>query len=238
MLDYLTFAFELKEVDEQGVFKGYASTFGGSPDLGGDIIERGAFKKTLTGKGKFGTSIKMLWQHNSNLPPVGTWKNLEEDNRGLKVEGQFALKTQMGNELYELTKIGAIDSMSIGYEAIQVTYPKDKEKFRRKLAEIELYEISPVNFPMNPKAGITTVKSMIENATSERQLEEALREAGLTKSAAQYIVSHMRKSLAEKWQADPAMGVLRTLREANSKIRVQSLHEALKSANKNLSGGK
>ena len=43
-----TVKFEVKEVDEEaGVFTGYAATFSDRPDSWGDIIDKGAFKKTL-----------------------------------------------------------------------------------------------------------------------------------------------------------------------------------------------
>jgi HK97 family phage prohead protease len=232
MIEYKTLNFEIKEVDDQGVFKGYGSTFGATPDLGGDIVLSGAFKNTLAKKGKFGSSIKMLWQHNTNLPPVGVWKELSEDKKGLAVVGQYALATQMGKELYELSKMNppAIDSLSIGYEAINAEYPtdKDKGKWRRKLAEIDLYEISPVNFPMNPKATITAVKMLVEEAKNERELEEGLRELGLSHEASKYVVKYMKVGLAEKWRDDPAGKLLKCLRDVSTDMGMLALRSALK----------
>ena len=41
---------------------------------------------------------------------------MEEDEKGLRVEGKLALGTQRGKEVYELMKMGAIDGLSIGYK--------------------------------------------------------------------------------------------------------------------------
>ena len=43
-----TFKFQVKEVDEaEGTFTGHAATFSDKPDSWGDIIDPGAFTKTL-----------------------------------------------------------------------------------------------------------------------------------------------------------------------------------------------
>lgn len=230
-MEYKSVQFKIKDIDDKGYFKGYASTFGTIPDFGGDIITKGAFSKTIANKGKFGTSIKMLWQHNMNLPPVGTWKSFKEDDYGLDVEGMYALKTQMGSELYELSKLDppAIDSLSIGYTI--VIGEKGEGKIKRVLKELALYEVSPVNFPMNPFANITGVKAMIEGARTERQLEEALRDAGLTGGAAKYIVGLCKESLADRNKSG-AETVLEALRDARADIRAMYIRDELRATRK------
>jgi HK97 family phage prohead protease len=49
--------------------------------------------------------------------PVGKWTAMEENSKGLKVEGElFALSTERGQYIYEGMKAGALDGMSIGYK--------------------------------------------------------------------------------------------------------------------------
>jgi len=73
-------SFELKrEPDTDGVFEGYASVFG-VVDQGMDVVERGAFAKSL-GKRK----VKMLWQHDT-AQVIGVWDEIKEDERGLYVK--------------------------------------------------------------------------------------------------------------------------------------------------------
>tara|TARA_R110002126_G_scaffold206683_1_gene353805 strand:- start:1010 stop:1651 length:642 start_codon:yes stop_codon:yes gene_type:complete len=145
--------FEIKDNDLAGrVFSGYASTF--DVDLGGDIITPGAFKKTIDGRQD---KIKVLWQHNE---PIGKSMRLYEDSIGLFVEGKVS-KTRLGDEAIELMRDRVVDQMSIGF-----TIPAGKSEMSddglRIIREVKLFEFSPVTFPMNENAIITSVKSMKE----------------------------------------------------------------------------
>jgi len=57
-------------------------------------------------------------------------------------------------------------------------------------------KISPVTFPAKVNANITKVKA-ITKANTERELEKALRESGLSKADAQYVVKLSKPSLRE-----------------------------------------
>lgn len=201
---FLDVALEVKasDIKEDGTFKGHGSLFDKTPDSYGDIIARGAFSETLANGGRNKTGIAMLWQHYSDRIP-GVWLSLAEDKKGLPVEGQLALKTTLGNDVYEIMKLGAELGtfklgLSIGYDAKDFEYmiPKDGDRKIRILKKVELWEISLVTFPAKIGAMVSTVKT-IEDAKTERELEKALREVGLSKSAAQYVVKLCRPSLRE-----------------------------------------
>lgn len=196
MKEYKDVAFDVKaeDIDTQGFFKGYASTFGGPPDAYGDIIEEGAFAQSLTKGGRNGTGVRMLWQHDPKQP-IGVWRELAENKKGLKVTGQLAIETQLGHDAYVLMKMGALDGLSIGYDVVE--YEIDGKREQRLLKKVNLWEISPVTFPANTRSTITNVKGMIEEADNERDLERALREAGLSINAAKYVVKLARPSLRE-----------------------------------------
>ena len=189
---FFDFPAELK-AQESGYFEGYASTFGGEPDSVGDVIVKGAFVNTLINGGYGGRGIKMLWQHD-NRNPIGRWEEIIEDDKGLKVKGQLAVKSTQGKDAYELMKIGAIDGLSIGYDTVE-SVVANEGRIKRYLKQVDLWEISPVTFAANPRANITQVKAAIESATNERELEQALRDGGLTIRAAQYIVSQCKHVL-------------------------------------------
>ena len=111
------------DTDDDGSFEGYASVFN-NKDLGNDVIKQGAFSKSIyTKKPK---QIKLLYQHKTD-EPIGVIDSLEEDKRGLKIKGRLAMGTQKGKEVYELMKMGALDSMSIGYKLMPEDY---NHKFR------------------------------------------------------------------------------------------------------------
>ena len=143
--------FEIKKDDIAGrVFAGYASTF--DVDLGGDIITPGAFKKTIEGRQQ---AIKVLWQHNE---PIGKSMRLYEDSVGLFVEGKVS-KTRLGDEAIELMRDGVVDQMSIGF-SVPAGKSEMSDDGLRVIREVKLYEFSPVTFPMNENAIITSVKNM------------------------------------------------------------------------------
>ena len=77
--EYKAFKFELESSDESGEFSGYAAVFG-NRDSGDDIIEKGAFSKTI--REDF-DRIKILALHNDCWLPVGKPLELREDGKGL-----------------------------------------------------------------------------------------------------------------------------------------------------------
>lgn len=185
--------------DKTGVFSGYGAIFG-NVDAGGDVIERGAFKQTLREWEDKGKLPPMLLQHGGgifggpadDMLPVGKWTSMEENNKGLKVEGElFALGTERGQYIYEGLKAGALDGLSIGYrvkEFVQGTKPGEP---RRKLKAVDLVELSIVTFPMNDKARVGAVKSDFD----PRELEASLRDADLSRSDAVKAVAVFKKWL-------------------------------------------
>ena len=150
---------DLKAIGDDGVFTGYASTFG-NPDRGADVMVKGAFTKSLTKRpaGK----VKMLLQHDTR-EPVGVWTSLEEDERGLKATGKLILDTIKGRETYSLLKAGALDGLSIGYRTVKDRM--DRAKGLRFLEEVDLSEISIVTFQMNEAATVSRVKSASDFAS-------------------------------------------------------------------------
>ncbi len=148
-----TLRFEFKEINEdEGTFSGYASTFTEVPDSYGDVVDRGAFKKTIReNRGR----IKILWNHLVN-EPIGKPLEMREDDTGLFVRGKLSLGVQRAREVLALMKDGIINEMSIGYDAITDTIVKGV----RHLKEVRLYDVSPVTFAANPAAAILDVKAM------------------------------------------------------------------------------
>lgn len=146
-----TINFEVKAIDEEtGIFEGYAATFSKKPDSYGDIIDPGAFKKTLAESGK---RVKILWQH-SIMEPIGKPAEMTEDEKGLHIKAKLSLGVQRAREVMSLMKDGVITEMSIGYDTIKQSY----EEGTRHLKEVKLYDISPVVFAANPEALIVGVK--------------------------------------------------------------------------------
>tara|TARA_R110000737_G_scaffold63487_4_gene91095 strand:- start:1703 stop:2368 length:666 start_codon:yes stop_codon:yes gene_type:complete len=175
------------DADEDGSFEGYGSVFN-NKDLGNDVIKSGAFADSI--KYKKPKQIKLLYQHKTD-EPIGVIDSLEEDNRGLKIKGRLAMGTQKGKEVYELMKMGALDSMSIGYRLSPEDYKYSDKLKKRTITNLDLMEISMVTFPMNPKAKITKVKLAEMDV---RELEKYLCDIGMTNSVAEQSAGVLFKS--------------------------------------------
>lgn len=183
-----SYAFALKAVSDSGIIEGYGSVFG-HRDSYDDIVAPGAFSTTLQAHKAAGTMPAMLWQHKPD-EPIGVWLEMVEDQRGLRVRGQLALDTTRGKEAHALLKMGAINGLSIGFVAEQWTY--DRETDVRTITEVDLWELSPVTFPANSEARVTSVKSA-GDLVAPKDAERILRDAGFSKTDATAFVSRVMR---------------------------------------------
>lgn len=161
------FRFEVKDVAEDGTFQGLLSVYD-VLDHGGDVVEKGAFTKTLReSKG----IVPLLWQHDKS-EPIGLLY-LEDSEKALKARGELALDLPTARKAHTLLKKGIVKGMSIGYETVK----GPMENGVRRLKEIKLWEGSLVTFPMNPKAQVTSVKSDEDFAVALREFKKSVCEA-------------------------------------------------------------
>ena len=192
-MDYKQLSFKADATEDGRTFAGFAST--SDLDQGGDIVIKGAFGRTIAQR----PVVKMLWNHKSDLMPIGVYTKMEEREGGLYVEGKLS-DTQLGRDAAVLLKDGAIDSMSIGYVVKEHEYKDDGVRI---IKDLDLFEVSLVNFPMNEKAVITQVKSL-----DVKEIERVLREAGLSRSQAKAIACAGIKSLREVGDEEKALADL------------------------------
>lgn len=170
--------FELKEMDEaKRTFVGLASTW--DEDLGGDVIHKGAFKKTLqewkSAKGR--KVMPLIDQHNygSVRSVVGKMLEAQETDEGLLSEWEV-IDGVDGEEIMRRVSGGYITAMSIGYDPVKwdMERPDGAEPWEmvRHLREVKLWEVSVVIWPMNPGAQI--------DPASLKGLMQAFRDGTLT----------------------------------------------------------
>ena len=136
-------------VEDGTKIEGYASLFG-AVDRGGDVVEPGAYSMSLKALRASNRRVRMLWQHDPS-EPIGVWDEVREDERGLFVKGRLLPDVARAREAAALLQAGAIEGLSIGYRTVRAS--KD-EKGRRRLKELELWEVSLVTFPMLPDARV------------------------------------------------------------------------------------
>ena len=165
---------KLKSVSGEGRFSGYASLFG-EVDLGKDVIEPGAFRRSLERRGAAG--VRMLFQHDPSAP-LGRWQTIREDARGLYVEGVLAPGVEKAREVHQLMKLGALDGLSIGFQAVKSR--ADRPGGVRRILEADLWEISIVTFPMLPSARVSNVKNARFFRDGETELARRMRRAART----------------------------------------------------------
>jgi HK97 family phage prohead protease len=200
----LTYQFALKAAPtEEGIFEGYAAVFG-NVDQANDVILPGAFSATLENRKQY---VPICYQHDTD-DVIGVCLELAEDENGLLVKGQLAIKTEKGNDAYELLKLKAITGLSIGY-AIPVGGAVWSDGVRQ-LKQIELYEISLVTFPCNVEAQVSSVKA---NELTERDLEKILRDAGFSQKEAKTIISSGYKTLKSQRDVDESAALLEQIRQ-------------------------
>lgn len=209
-------AFKAEKVEDDGTFKGYGSVFG-NLDSYREIVAPGAFKTSLKAIKDSGDPLPALWQHRSG-EPIGGYTNLQEDEKGLLVEG-FLLKDSIvrAREAYELMKARIVKGLSIGYYILDESW-NEKERVLT-LNELELIEISVVTFPANELAQVDAVKSMERmlkggKLPSLREFENFLCEAGFSNSQAKAIAGQGLRKLLGQCEADGAVsqGVLDALK--------------------------
>jgi len=209
MIERKTVAWDLKEADsEAGTFEGYASIFG-NVDLGGDVIQKGAFRKSVKAqKGK----VPLFWRHDQ---PIGT-ATVEEDEKGLHTLG-FPLvnDVQLAREGMALVKAGAVRAMSIGYVATDA--PRDGKTGIRTIKTADLLEVSLVPFGMNQLATVTAVKALREAFGNLDELTAALVEGrALHPEFAKELAAFAFPGVQSHTENDSteAAALLRTLKES------------------------
>lgn len=172
------------------VFSGYASVFGGV-DSYGDTIVAGAYKDTISNRER---PIQLRWNHYG--PVIGKWTRIEEDERGLLVEGELTPGHSVAEDAFALLKHGSVNGLSIGYRI-----PEGGAEVKdgiRYLSQVDLVEISVVESPADIAATIGDVKSAIESVESMKEFETFLRDVGgFSRANAKVLVSHF-KSLYQR----------------------------------------
>jgi len=177
---------------------GYASRFG-NIDSHGDIVERGAFKRTVDHNA---ARVKTLMHHDP-MQIVGKPTKMYEDEKGLYTETKVS-DTSMGRDLLTLIEDGVIDEMSIGFIPVREEY--DSEMKANMLKEVKLVEYSFVSLASNPEARVEGLKGglAVNNLVSSmKRFEKALRDGRFESDdipeAMDFLVKYWRSVLeAEK----------------------------------------
>lgn len=159
--------------EAEGIVEAFVSGVG-NKDSVGDIVEPGAFKKSLERR-----HPRVIWSHDWNIP-VGKVLEIYEvgpdDPRlpakmkkarigGLYAKVQFNLLSEKGREAFaSVAFFGKDQEWSIGYKTLRSKF--DPMVKANRLQEVELFEVSPVLHGANQLTGTISVK------TGEELVEE------------------------------------------------------------------
>jgi hypothetical protein len=193
--------FKLEDFDAaRGTFAGYGSTFG-NIDEGDDRVIEGAFTETLKEHKAKDQLPAMFWLHDWKQP-VGQWSKMEEDSKGLAVEGALwvdgnkvgAKPIEAAEMVRNLLTSNGPKGLSIGYDVDEsefVTEGDDGKRLVRNLKKLGLYEVSPVPYGMNVEATVTGAKAkkFVGVLPTKRELEVILRDGGLSWREAKALIS-------------------------------------------------
>jgi len=156
MIEYKSLSGSVKDIDvKKRVVTGYLSAFE-NKDLVGDIMEKGAFSKTLNERKG---DIYFLNNHEWSQPH-GKFNILREDKKGLYFESNPLIDTSYSTDLMKLYEAGIVKEHSVGYQTVKSI--KDRGQDARILKEVRLFEGSNVTRGANPNTPFLGVKSLTQ----------------------------------------------------------------------------
>lgn len=182
----------------------------GNIDQDGDVIDSGAYTKTVSERGPKGANlIWHLTDHNPSLKSaVGKFSEIY-------TEGDYLVgvtnipNTTWGNDVLEFYKSGHINQHSIGFRTIKAEQVKNADQPYNLIKEVFLYEGSAVLWGANPMTPTLTVGKSLTKDEAIAEHEKLSKELGL-----------LMKSLKDGRYTDEAFEFI--------EIRTAQIHEAIK----------
>jgi len=164
VVEFKSFNFEFKELQEDGTFTGYTSIFG-NIDGGSDRVFKGSFLRSINARNssKYEGYFPVLFSHLYKDPAIGKAK-FEEDDNGLLTHGKLFIDVwDKAKGIYYNMKEKVSNSMSFMYDIIKSDFEEVDGKQVRNLRELKIFETSILNtgFSMNEMADITNVKDFL-----------------------------------------------------------------------------
>ena len=201
------------DMSASGTVTGYASTFDRIPDSYGDVIARGAFARTLEEWRAKGLPIPLLYGHVTNDPMlnIGRIVDAREDARGLYVKAEFDADNEVAQYVRKLVNEGRVVSFSFGYAVREQKGVRLSDGTQaNELRDVDLFEVSLVQIPANPRAVVTSSKRGYSWPT------EAAIEAAKAKASALLKAGNIAKAIEA---ADELAALLKTKQTSDSRTR-------------------
>ena len=156
---------------------------------------------------KTGKPLPMFMNHQSDAMPVGQWTSFEMTPAGMTAEGQIFMNTAAGKDMHTIMKESPsmFGGVSVGAYAEQYQMvnadgePDQSDEAYFQITKGGLREVSVVMYPNNPEAAVSRLEYFRPDGTADLKiLEQALRDAGLSKSDAVAAASTFKKVLEQR----------------------------------------
>ena len=173
--------YEIKDMDgDKREVAVYLAKFG-NVDSDNDVIQKGAFKKSIQERGPMAPSNRKIafLRHHDWEKQIGVFSKLQEDDNGLFAVGRLGTST-MGEDAWRDYQDGIIKEHSVGFQRVT-----DKTKWVKDtsnpaggftlLQEVKLWEGSAVTFGANELTNVVEImkseqkKSYIDKISEDLQ---------------------------------------------------------------------
>lgn len=164
-----------------GEFEALVSVFG-NKDSQGDIVETGAFTRTLAEWVLKERPIPVVWAHQFGNPMafLGAYTEQEETDKGLRLKGQLELDWEWAKRTHELMGKGLVVEFSFsGKVRDYALIDKDDDAYDEdawwqgvRIKDIDLWEAGPCFKGANPDTELMSVKSQLIGADGKPLLRK------------------------------------------------------------------
>ena len=161
-------SFEVKANEDAGTITGYFSTYDRIPDSYGDVVAPGAFSDTIAARKESGHPFPLCWNHDLNQI-IGSVEpdDIIDDEHGPLMTARF-FDTPLAQEKREIVKSGVVYQFSFAFDVLdQGPVQLENGTKANELRKLDLFEISVVPIPANPRAEMTDVKSGRRNSKKD-----------------------------------------------------------------------
>lgn len=176
-----------------GTFRAIVSVFGNT-DSYGDVVEKGAFKKTLAEWVLRNGLPPVVWSHKFGEPEnfLGKHFLMEETDQGLEVEGVLNLDRPKAKAVWELMLEGTIREFSWSGMVREAEPIEDDDSDSwwpaMRILDVELWEAGPCFKGANPATELISVKT-------DPRLEAVLRTPEFASKAGRVLSKENLESL-------------------------------------------
>jgi HK97 family phage prohead protease len=212
----LTAPAEWKTIGDAGELEGYMSVFG-NVDQGGDVVQRGAFRKSFSDWNRAKSPMPLIADHVLSTDGViGSVTHMVEDSYGAKIQARFSSVPKAQDIRTKMVE-GHLNGLSFTYEPIRFHFGEQDGRRVRFLDEVKAFEATVTPFPMNQLALASAKRDPADHADAERRLREL--EAW---AAATTATDALRHEVENPAAAMHALGVLQDAKARQQLARLEA----------------